>query len=130
MARSMIEAMVPEMETECINKGTKDEITCALKAQSLDDLEQCDGSKQDTVAPAQARWGGPSESSCRDFADKIVALTVKGQEGEAADMARSMIEAMRPEMIKECLEQGTRSEISCALRANSLDDLERCDSSK
>jgi len=118
MARSMIDAMRPEMEKECLEKGTRPEIECALRVRSLDELERCDSSKTKT--------GRPTERTCRAFADKVVDLTVLGQEGAAADKARSMIEAMRPEMVKECLEKGTSSEIACALKV-ALDDLERCD---
>ncbi len=74
--------------------------------------------------------GKPSEEDCNKFADKVVELTVKGQEGAAADMAKSMIEAMKPEMVKECKEKGTKAEIDCALKAESLEDLEGCDASK
>lgn len=65
---------------------------------------------------------------CDAFADKVVELTVQGEEGASAEMARSMIEAMRPEMVKECREKGSPAEIECALRAQSLDELERCGS--
>ncbi|MEZ4450688.1 MAG: hypothetical protein R3B09_14495 [Nannocystaceae bacterium] len=74
--------------------------------------------------------GKPSEDDCKKFADKVVELTVKGQEGAAAEMAKGMIEAMKPEMIKECQEKGQKSEIDCALKAESLEDLEKCDGSK
>lgn len=125
MARGMIEAMKPEMTAECLSKGSKSEIDCALRARSLEDLERCDESR-----PRRPPGSGPSERDCTAFADKVVELTVKGQEGAAAEMAKGMIEAMKPEMIKECQEKGQPSEIACALRASSLDDLERCDGSK
>lgn len=121
MARSMIDAMRPEMEKECREKGTRPEIECALRVNSIEDLERCDASK------ANVGVGKPTERSCQAFADKVVELTVLGQEGAAANMARSMIEEMRPEMVKECLEKGSASEIACALEAASLEDLERCD---
>ena len=126
MARSMIDAMRPEMEKECREKGTRPEIECALRVNSLDELERCDASKTGGKVKAGG-VGKPTERSCQAFADKVVELTVLGQEGEAANMARSMIEAMRPEMVKECQEKGSASEIACALKAESLEDLERCD---
>lgn len=125
MARGMIAAMKPEMTAECLSKGRKSEVDCALRARTLAELERCDESRP--RPPSSVR---PSERDCVAFADKVVELTVKGQQGAAAEMARGMIEAMKPEMIKDCRERGRSSEIACALRASSLEDLELCDNSK
>lgn len=58
--------------------------------------------------------GKPSEDDCKKFADKVVELTAKSQDGAAAELAKSMLEAMKPEMIKECQEKGTKAEESTA----------------
>ena len=70
--------------------------------------------------------GKPSEDDCKKFADKVVELTAKSQDGAAAELAKSMLEAMKPEMIKECQEKSTKAEIDCALKADSMEALEKC----
>ncbi len=74
--------------------------------------------------------GKPSEEDCIKFADKVVELTLQGQEGPAADSVKSMVETMKPEIVKECKVTGTKAELDCAAKATSLADLEKCDGSK
>ncbi len=71
----------------------------------------------------------PSPTECRAFAEKVVELTVLGQDGAAADSARTMVESMKPEIIQECISTGTRAEVDCALRASTLKDFARCEGS-
>lgn len=133
LARGMLEAMKPEMAKECLEKGTRAEIECALRATTMDALERCGGAKSTPetksrlAAFAESIFSDkPSEADCRAFADKVVELTAQTQDGAAADLARSMLEGMKPEMVKECTEKGTRAEVKCALAARAMEDLERC----
>jgi len=119
MVRSMLEAQAPDLENECLSKGTRAQVACALRALTIEGLELCSSGDH----PAKER---PTAHSCRAFADKIVELTVQGLSGEPAELARATISEMRPEMIQECTEKGSKGEVRCALRAKSLDDLERC----
>jgi small lipoprotein (TIGR04454 family) len=74
--------------------------------------------------------GKPSEDDCKKFADHFSALMTKGQEGPAAEITKSVADGMKPELIKECVEKGTKAEIDCALKAQSMEDLEKCGGGK
>ncbi len=119
MARGMIEASVPEMQRDCLSKATKMEISCALQAHSLEELELCEGK--------QATASRPSQVSCAALADKIIELTVQDQPSESAAIVAASLSPLKPVIINNCISMGTEAEVSCALRAKSLDDLDRCD---
>ncbi|MBK8260521.1 MAG: TIGR04454 family lipoprotein [Nannocystis sp.] len=70
--------------------------------------------------------GKPSEDDCKKFADKVIELTSKGQDAAAAELAKGMLEGMKPEMIKECVEKGTKAEVECVLKADTMEALEKC----
>ncbi len=135
LARGMLEAMKPEMAKECLEKGTRAEIECALAARAMEDLERCGGGDREPAKPEPPKsslgsllFGGgkPSRARCEAFADKVINLTAQSQDDDAAELARSMLQAMKPEMIQECMDKGTESEPDCALRASTMEDLERC----
>lgn len=73
--------------------------------------------------PADKR---PGHEVCTKFADHFVELMVAGQEGPSVEIARQVAIDMKPDLIKECTERGTASEVECALAAKSLAELEKC----
>lgn len=77
---------------------------------------------------AVSACGKPSDDDCEKFADHMVELTVKevGIEG-MEDAIREEAMKQRPEFVKACKEEGTKSEVDCALKADSLDALSKCE---
>jgi len=79
------------------------------------------------VSPVAKRSGGkPSEDDCSRFARHFADLMTKGQEGPAAEITRQVADGMKGDLVKECVEKGTASEIACALAADSMEELEKC----
>ena len=74
--------------------------------------------------------GKPSEDDCKKFADHFATLMTKGQEGPAAEITKQVADGMKGDLVKECVEKGTKAEIDCALKAASMEDLEKCGGSK
>ena len=74
--------------------------------------------------------GKPSEADCTKFADRVVELASKTLEPAAAEVAKGMLNDTKPEMIKECIERGTKAEIDCALAAESMEALDKCSGDK
>ncbi len=70
----------------------------------------------------------PSDADCEKFADHMIELTVKevGIEG-MEDAIREEAAKQRPEFVKTCKEDGTKGEVDCALKADSLDALSACE---
>ena len=84
-----------------------------------------------TVSLAVGACGGkPSEDDCKKFADHFATLMTKGQEGPAAEITKQVADGMKGELIKECVDKGTKAEIDCALKAASMEDFEKCGNSK
>jgi small lipoprotein (TIGR04454 family) len=74
--------------------------------------------------------GKPSEDDCKKFADHFSTLMTKGQEGPAAEITKQVAEGMKSDLFKECVEKGTKAEIDCALKATSMEELEKCGGAK
>ncbi len=68
----------------------------------------------------------PSREECIKFADHFADLMSLGQEGPAAEITRDVAGKMKPDLLKDCMERGARSEIDCALAAKSMDEVEKC----
>jgi len=74
--------------------------------------------------------GKPSEDDCTKFADHFSTLMTKGQEGPAAEITKQVADGMKGDLFKECVDKGTKADIDCALKAASMEDLEKCGGSK
>ena len=84
-----------------------------------------------TVSLAVGACGGkPSEDDCKKFADHFATLMTKGQEGPAAEITKQVADGMKGDLVKECVDKGTKAEIDCALKAASMEDLEKYGGSK
>ena len=80
--------------------------------------------------------GSPTEADCDKFADKMAELTVKqvAEEGKSDDPAADAMgeaaatiaaEASKPELKKVCMEEGTKAEVECVLKATSMGQVEK-----
>lgn len=72
----------------------------------------------------------PSEDTCNKFADHFTDLMIKADEGPAAEITKQVAEGMKPDLVKNCIEKGTKTEIDCALKATTMDELEKCSAPK
>ncbi len=72
----------------------------------------------------------PTRKECERHADHYANLMAKGQEGPQAEIAKSVAAEMRPELIRECVAERTKSEIECMQRAQEMEVLEACLRSK
>ncbi len=71
-----------------------------------------------------------SEADCEKLGDKIVELTIKDakDQGLPEDLLKSAAEAGKAEVVKQCkAEPPTKSEVDCALKAESIDALTKCE---
>lgn len=79
---------------------------------------------------AGACGGRPSEDDCKKLADNYVDQMSRGQEGPAADITRQVAEGMRPDLLKDCMERGTKAEVDCAIKATTMEELQKCADTK
>ncbi len=79
---------------------------------------------------AGACGGKPTEDDCKKFADNFVHQMSAGQQGEAGDITRQVAEGMRPDLLKDCNERGKKSEIDCAIKATTMEEIQKCGDTK
>lgn len=83
------------------------------------------------VSFAVAACGGkPTEDDCKQFVDNFVAQMSAGQQGEAGDITRQVAEGMRPDLLKDCNEHGNKAEVDCAIKATSMEEIQKCGGNK
>ena len=75
---------------------------------------------------AGACSGKPSADDCNKLADNYVKQMTAGQEGPAADITRQVAEGMRPDLLKDCNERGNKAEVDCAIKATTMEELQKC----
>lgn len=67
-----------------------------------------------------------SDADCEKLADKIVELGKK-EAVKVSDVGEAAADAMRPQMLEECLQhRPTPKEMQCLLAAESKEDIEGC----
>lgn len=79
---------------------------------------------------------GPSEEQCKQLLDHLVDLefkraganaTADQQKADLAKQKEKVIEAKTEEFMAACKEKTARSRVECALTANDLDAVGKCD---
>lgn len=79
---------------------------------------------------AGACAGKASEEDCKKFSEHFAALMVQGQEGPAAEITKQVADGMKEQNYQECVEKGTKKETDCILKATTMEDAIKCDSSR
>jgi len=74
--------------------------------------------------------GKPTEDDCKKFVDNFVQQMSAGQQGEAGDITRQVAEGMRPDLLKDCNERGNKAEIDCAIKATTMEEIQKCGDTK
>lgn len=74
--------------------------------------------------------GKPSKDDCEKFAEHFATLMTKGQEGPNAEITKQVADGMKGELVKKCVEEGTKAEVDCVLKTTSMEEVEKCDPSK
>jgi hypothetical protein len=79
---------------------------------------------------------GPSEGQCKQLLDHLVDLefkkaganaTVDQQKTELEKQKTALIEAKQGEFMSVCVDKTAKSRVECALAANDLDAITKCD---
>lgn len=70
----------------------------------------------------------PTEEECNKLGDHVLDIMVKevGMEGMEEEM-RKELEPERQKLVDECQKSGTKAEVECFMKAESLDDIDKCD---
>lgn len=83
-----------------------------------------------TLVLSLAACSKPTEADCEKLGDHVVELMAKelGGEGDGpvADAIREEATKERGALVKECRENGSKSEVECIMKAQSLADIEKC----
>jgi hypothetical protein len=88
------------------------------------------------VVLAAACGKGPSEGQCKQLLDHLVDLefkkaganaTVDQQKTELAKQKTALIEAKQGEFMSVCVDKTAKARVECALAANDLDAITKCD---
>ncbi len=86
---------------------------------------------------AAACGKGPSEGQCKQLLDHLVDLefkkaganaTTDQQKGDLAKQKTAVVEAKQAEFMGVCVDKTAKSRVECALAANDLDAVAKCDS--
>lgn len=90
------------------------------------------------VVLATAACGkGPSEGQCKQLLDHLVDLefkkaganaTTDQQKSDLAKQKTAVVEAKQTEFMSVCVDKTAKTRVQCALAANDLDAVAKCDS--
>jgi hypothetical protein len=79
---------------------------------------------------------GPSEGQCKQLLDHLVDLefkkaganaTVEQQKTDLAKQKAAVVENKQTEFMSVCVDKTAKSRVACALAANDLDGVAKCD---
>jgi hypothetical protein len=72
--------------------------------------------------------GKPGDDECEKFADKMIELSVKDMAPEGMEeMMKAEMTKQRPDFVRMCKEEGTKTEVACVLGVSSMDEMKKCE---
>jgi len=124
------EACVKEMEHHMAVIGPDlyaDYAACLLGARGVGTLDACDAAELAIEIRLHEKPSGDrlSKETCEAFFAHFRALT-SAEAGEQAQLVADVLDEIRDDVLTSCAEQGRTSEIECAMKATSVQDLRGC----
>lgn len=124
-ARRDLEVNRGSFDTACAEDPSPAITSCVLAARSLDEAAAC-GATSAPSAPSPP----PSEADCErvflHLEDLTLAELPPTTPPDVRARARAGIEAHRDEVLHACVTDGTAAVVACVLRAQTIDQTDRC----
>jgi hypothetical protein len=103
---------------------------CITAAQSLDELVACEAAEKAAEIKLHENKHGDdlSEEVCTKLFDHFEQLAMDDA-GDQAEIVKEILEEVRADVVLACVDQGTQSEVDCAMAAKTMEELGACRSS-
>lgn len=76
------------------------------------------------------KYNKPSKEECEQAVSHIMELMVKERQDADREIAQRIANNSKEELLKKCIEKGTRKEIVCVLKAQSQEEVHQCNQTK
>ena len=100
---------------------------CFLAATTTDELDACAAAEKEAekLLHDKPHGDGLDKASCEGFFEKFKQLAVEAQKDDGDHVAQ-VLDVVRDNVIRTCMEQGTQVELDCADSSKTLHELEEC----
>lgn len=71
--------------------------------------------------------GKPSKAECEGLFEHMLQLQTSGLSKRQTETARAMVQALKPNMVKECVEGMTRDTLACLMAAKDSKAAKECE---
>ncbi len=103
---------------------------CVMEATDADAVTVCDEAEAEAEALLHEKPHGEglSKEDCTGLFEKFEKLAMDDA-GEHAEHVKEVLEEVRDDVVTSCVDQGTKAELDCATKSETLDALSECASS-
>jgi hypothetical protein len=121
---------IEEVEHQIVRLGPEiwaSASACFTGAQSVAQLDACAEAEAEAEAflHENPHGDGLDESACRTFFETFQNLAVEDAPEDAAHVEQ-VLETVRDDIVRSCMEHGTQAEMDCSAQAKTLEELETC----
>jgi hypothetical protein len=122
-----------EIEKERLKLGSEvfaESASCIMAAQSFEAIGLCDkASKEAKEEIAEKPSGEVDKATCEAVIDHLFAIMRKemGTDPEMLEILDKEFEGMKADAVITCMDTATKAEIECAMKANTLAEMDSCD---
>jgi hypothetical protein len=122
-----------EIEKERLRLGSEvfaESASCIMAAQSLEAVALCDKASQEAKEEiAEKPSGEVDKATCEATIDHLFAIMRKemGTDPEMLEILDKEFEGLKADAVITCMDTATKAEIECAMKANTLAEMDTCD---
>jgi hypothetical protein len=123
-----------EIEKERLKLGPEvfaEAAKCIMAAQDLAAIEVCDKAEEQAEAELheQPHGDGVDRATCEAAVNHIFKLVLAdmGDDEELIALIEADLEKLKNDVMTTCMDESTKAELECTMKAKSLADLEVCD---
>lgn len=101
---------------------------CVMDAKTAAEIEVCEAAEKEAEDKLhEAHHGdGLSEEVCTQLFDKFEELSMADVDEAHAEHVKEVLEGIREDSVKACMDQGTQAEVDCAMKSGDMDSLTEC----
>ncbi|MGH1346067.1 MAG: hypothetical protein ACRBN8_31170 [Nannocystales bacterium] len=100
---------------------------CVMESTDAADVKICDDAEAEAEEQLHAKphGDGLTKEQCTTLFDKFEKLSMEDA-AEHAEHVKEVLEEVRDDVVSSCVDQGTKAELECVNKSNTLKELDEC----
>ncbi|EDM75754.1 hypothetical protein PPSIR1_17645 [Plesiocystis pacifica SIR-1] len=126
-----LDACVKEQEHHVVLLGPEiyaQAVECLMDASTAEQIDLCVAAEKEAelLLHEKPHGDGLDEKTCTELFDQFEKLAIEDAKDDHPEVVKEILEEVRADVVETCMDQGTKAEVECGMKATTLAEVKEC----